>query len=139
MLKKAVTVKMRADVPLNLCTNKLKARNDLGGSPPHPHDMANNKTSSGVMDSSRHHSSVRIYIPLLATLLSKLSRVSPCQVSISSNHNIQLKPCSCRGVAELWQFTRLNAHQSESLTSVPTGVQSGSDLLQNAFHKTSSV
>ena len=28
------------------------------------------------------------------------------QVSISSNHNIQLKPCSCRGVAELWRSTR---------------------------------
>ena len=25
---------VRADVPLNLCTNSLKARNDLGGSPP---------------------------------------------------------------------------------------------------------
>ena len=38
--KKAVTVKMRANVPMNLCTNALKARNDLGSSPPHPHDMA---------------------------------------------------------------------------------------------------
>ena len=39
----------------------------------------------------------------------------------------------------MWRSTRLNAHQSQSLTSVPTGVQSGSDLLQNTFHKTSSV
>ena len=34
----------------------------------------------------------------VATL--SVRRVSPYQVSISSNHNIQLKPCSCRGVAE---------------------------------------
>ena len=36
ILKKAVTVKMRADVTTNLCTNKLKARNNLGGSPAAP-------------------------------------------------------------------------------------------------------
>ena len=72
-------MKMRADVPLHLCTNKLKARNDLGVSPPHPHDMANNKTSSGVMDSS-----VRIYIPLLATLLSELSRNSERSASVAT-------------------------------------------------------
>ena len=34
----------------------------------------------------------------VATL--SVRRVSPYLVSISSNHNIQLKPCSCRGVAE---------------------------------------
>ena len=27
-------------------------------------------------------------------------RVSPYQISMSNNHNIQLKPCSCRGVAQ---------------------------------------
>ena len=64
------------------------------------------KTSSGLMDSFRHRVAVRIYILLLATLLSKLSRNSErsasvaIQVSISRNHSIQLKPCSCRGVAE---------------------------------------
>ena len=42
ILKKAVTVKMRADVP----TNQLKARNDLAGSPPRPHDMAAANRSS---------------------------------------------------------------------------------------------
>ena len=39
----------------------------------------------------------------------------------------------------MWRSTHFNAHQSQSLTSVPTGVQSGSDLLQNAFHRTSSI
>ena len=57
-------------------------------------------------DSLRHRVSVRIYIILLATLLSKMSRNSERSASvaipgsISSNHNIHLKPCSCRGVAE---------------------------------------
>ena len=73
----------------------------------------------------------------VATL--SVRRVSPYQVSVSNNQNIQVKPCTCRGVAECGDPPRLNAHQSQSFTSVPTGVQSGSDLSQNAFHKTSSV
>ena len=32
--------------------------------------------------------------------------MSPYWVFISSNHNIHLMPCSCRGVAELWRSTR---------------------------------
>ena len=50
---------MRADVSTNSCTNLLKTNDDLGGSPPHPHDMAaanrtlscdRNKTSSILMN-----------------------------------------------------------------------------------------
>ena len=74
MLKKAVTVKMRADVPMNLCTNYLKTNDDLGGTPPHPHDMAaanrtlscdKKQTSSVLMNSLKLHISVPIYLSFL--------------------------------------------------------------------------
>ena len=45
------------------------------------HHEKKNKTSSRLMDSFRHRVSVRIYIPLLATLLSKRSRNSERSVS----------------------------------------------------------
>ena len=155
MLKKAVTVKMRADVPTNLCTNQLKARSELGGRPPHPHDMAaanrtlsldkNNKTSSALMNSFRHHDSVQIYLPLLATLLSKPSRNSERSASVAiPGFRIQQPQYPAQALlmpwsSGVWRSTSLNAHQSQSLTSAPIGVQSGFDLLQNAFQKTSSV
>ena len=58
-LNKAVTVKMRADVSTNSCTKQVKTNDDLGGSTPHPQDMAaanrtrscdENKTSSVLIE-----------------------------------------------------------------------------------------
>ena len=73
-LKKAVTVKMRADVPMNLCANQTQARNDLGGgqdaltmtrSHSLPLIMIMRNSTNLHQDSwthSRHHVSVRIYM-----------------------------------------------------------------------------
>ena len=134
---------MRADVTTNLCTNWLIARKNLGGSPPHPHDMAAaNRTLSWEKKTTLHqyswtHSGIMIRSGFAQVATLSVRRVSPYQVSVSSKHNIQLKPCSCRGVAE-WGDPRISM-LIRVPSSAPTGVQSASDLLQNAFHKTSSV
>ena len=72
------------------------------------------------MDSFRHHDSFRIYLHLLVTLLSKPSRNSERSASVAMPGVRQalLMPWS----GGVWRSTHLNAHQSQSLTSVPTGV-----------------
>ena len=90
------------------------------------------------MNSLRLHISVRIHLLLLATLLSKPTRnsrrVSPYQVS-----RVQLNTLITPWSSGVWRSTRLNAQKNRSSKRVPAGVQSGSGLLQNAFHKISSV
>ena len=94
------------------------------------HHEKNNKTSSGLMDSFRHRVSVLIYIHLLAMLLSKLSRNSEHSASVAiPGFHIQKPQYPAQALfmpwsSGVWRSTRLNAHQSQSLTSVPTVVQS---------------
>ena len=98
------------------------------------------QNSSGLMDSLRRHVSFRMYIPLLATLLSKLSRNSERLASVAKTNFPY--PAQAFAHAVEWRSVAihpLNAHQSQFLSSAPIGVQSDSGLLQNAFHKTSSV
>ena len=98
------------------------------------------QNSSLLMNSLKLHTWYGFTYPSLrrcspsqvATL--NVRQVSPCQVS-----RIQLKPLITRWSSGVWRSTRLNAHQKQSSKRVPAGVHSGSGLLQNAFHKTSSV
>ena len=70
---------------------------------------------------------------------SKVATLSVRRVSPYQGSRIQLKPLITPWSSAMWRSTRLNAHWNQFSTRVPTGAQSGSDLLQNAFHKTSSV
>ena len=109
-------------------------------SPTAHHHEINNKTSSALMNSFRHHDSVRIYLHFFATLLSKPSANSERSASVAMpGVRVPAQALLMPWSGGVWRSTLLNAPQSQSLTSVPTGVQSGSDLLQNAFHKNSSV
>ena len=95
------------------------------------------------MNPLKLHISVRIYLHLLATLLSKPSRNSDHSASVAipgfQISRIQLKPLITRKRSGVWRSTRLNAHQNQSSKRILAGVQSSSGLLQNVFHKTSSV
>ena len=112
---------MRADVPTNSCTNQLETNDDLGGSPPHPHDMAAaNRTLSCDKKQnfiSTHeltqgsHFGPNLLAPSLRRCCSSqvatlsVRRVSPYQVS-----RIQLKPLITPWSSGVWRSTRLNAH-----------------------------
>ena len=68
-------------------------------------------------------------------------RVSPYQVSVSSNHHVQLKPCSCRGVAEcgdpsISMLIRINRWQVFQLgcNPAPTFCKTHSTKLQVSVH-----
>ena len=149
-LRRAVTVKMRADVPTNSCTNKLKTKDDRRGSPPHPQDMAaanrtlsceKNETASALMNSLSHHDSVRIYLSFHATFLSKPSRNSERSASVATPGF----PYPAQAFDHAVEQRSVAIHPSQCSSEInrrnefPAWVRSGSDLLQNAFHKNSSV
>ena len=92
------------------------------------------------MNSVRHHGSVQIYLLLLATLLSKPSRNSERSASVATpGFRVQQPQYPAQALlmpwsSGVWRSTRLFAHQSQSLTNVPTGVQS--DSKPSATHST---
>ena len=120
---------------------------------PHLHDMAaanrtlscekKNKTSSVVTNSlNLLHISVRIYLQLFATLLSKPSRNSERSESAAKPgfSRIQIKPLITPWSSGVWRSTRLNAHRIQSSKRVPAGERSGicktlSTKLQGLDHR----